>query len=344
MKEIVTGIRALEKIKKNKQTYIIVNEELQNKEIVLLKSKKESIEVEITGCSKFDSLEDCLRIIPFELFGVNKKEALEKKNLGKINAYRIKYDNDTIEEIDKKLEELLKMDTMKKNNIGHSSTNVYEVDLKDGKKAILKVQSLSTRNDLKEEYERIKWLQGKCNVPKIYFYQEIGKKKYLLMEKKEGLAAYKTNEYAEKIGQNLRIIHGIDITNCHFQQNTVENLLKIALKNIDSILPQVQETYPNMTKEDVIEFLKNEQPKDKVLVHGDYSLPNILIDENENINLIDLGDVSISTKYFDFFYLKKSMVRNKKMDQWKKLLKGYGIDELDETAMKWIEIVDKALF
>ena len=64
----------------------------------------------------------------------------------------------------------------------------------------------------------------------------------------------------------------------------------------------------------------------------------------ENINLIDLGDVSISTKYFDFFYLKKSMVRNKKMDQWKKLLKGYGIDELDETAMKWIEIVDKALF
>ena len=138
--------------------------------------------------------------------------------------------------------------------------------------------------------------------------------------------------------------HNIDIKNCRFKQNSINILYKKAIDNIDLILPEIQEEYPDMSKEDILLFLKENKPQDKVLVHGDYSLPNILIDENGKVGLIDLGDVSISSKYFDFFYLKKSLIRNKKIEELDLILKSYGIDKLDENYMKWIAIVDKALF
>ena len=343
MKEINILKKELESIKNNKQTEIILKEELNNKDKVILKYKDKKLEVEITGTAKYSSIEECLKIIPIELFGDTTKEKLLSKYKNNISVYRIKYDSEEIEEIDnQELLDLIKVDTLKKNNIGHSSINVYEVECKNNKQAILKIQSLFSRNDLYEEYLRIEWLQNKLNVPKIYYYKELNNKKYLLMEKKTGIPAYKTNSFYD-IGKTLKQIHSLPINNCPFKQNSIDNLLENALKNIDTIYPQVKELYPNMSKNDVIEFLNNKKPTDQVLVHGDYSLPNILLDEDNNISLIDLGDVSISSIYFDLFYLRKSMIRNKKMEYFDELLAGYGIKELNEDYMKWIEIIDKAL-
>ena len=347
MKKIKITKIEFNKIKNHKQTQIILKEILETKEEVLLCNKNDSIQVEVTSTAKFNNLKDCFKVIPIDLFGVKKISSLPKKysNYKTINAYRVKYDNEEIEKINnKELLSLIKEDTLKKNNIGHSGTSIYEVECKNNDKAVLKIQELSIRSNLKDEYERIKWLQGKVNVPKIYYYKEKGNKKYLLMEKKEGLPVYKCDNFAYAIGKLLKQIHSIDISNCKFTQNSVDNLLKNALDHMDEIYPQVKEAYPNMSKKDVIEFLKNKKPKDKVLVHGDYSLPNILMNDKGEISLIDLGDVSISSKYYDLFYLRKSMNRNKKMDYWEDLLKGYGINKLDEESLKWIEIIDKALF
>lgn len=347
MKKIKITKIEFNKIKNHKQTQIILKEILETKEKVLLYNKDNSIEVEITSVAKFNNLKDCFKVIPIDLFGIKKESSLLNKynKYNSINAYRIKYDDEVIEKItDKDLLNIIKEDTLKKNNIGHSSVNIYEVECKNGDKAILKIQELSTRNNLVDEYKRIKWLQGKFNVPKVYYYKEKGNKKYLLMEKKEGTPVYKCNDFAYKMGKLLKEIHNTDILKCKFNQNSVEKLLNNAMDNIDEIYPQVKEIYNDMSKKDVINFLKNKMPKDKVLVHGDYSLPNILMDDKGILSVIDLGDVSISSKYFDLFYLLKSMKRNNKMDYWDDFLKGYGLEVLDEDSLKWIEIVDKALY
>lgn len=344
MKKIVINNDIVTGIKLGRIVQIILKEDIAKRQILYLNN---DIEVEVTGKSVYKNIEDCIKVIPIDLFGINSLEDAKKEygNYEKIYAYRVKYDSDAVEEIkDKELLKLIDTSTLVKNNIGHSNTNVYEVKLNDGHDAILKVQYLSNRNDLYDEYVRIKWLQNKCKVPKLYYYNEIDGTKYLLMQKLLGIPAYKTDDYAFKIGKFLRNIHDIDISDCTFNQNSVEVLLNKVLENIDIVTEQVQETYPNMDRESIIFFIKNNVPSDKVLVHGDYSLPNILIDENGEIGTIDLGDLSISTKYFDFYYLKKSMIRNKKINQFEELLNGYGIDKLDEDALKWVEIVDKVLY
>ena len=344
MKKVYIDNRIVEKIKEKKITQIILNEKLNNRDLICL---NDDIDVEITSTSIYKNIEECFKIIPMDLFGISSIEQAKQdySNYEKIYAYRVKYDSEDIEEIlDKKLLDLIDAASLSKNNIGHSNTNVYEVKLKNNTNAILKVQKLSNRNDLYDEYERIKWLQGKCNVPKIYYYNELDGIKYLLMQKINGVPSYKLDNCFFKVGEYLKNIHSIDIKDCYFNQNSVEVLLKKVLNNIDTIIEQVQEIYSNMNKEELISFIKNNVPNDRVLVHGDYSLPNILITENGEIGVIDLGDLSISTKYFDFYYLRKSMIRNKKKDYFEELLKGYGIEELDENYMKWVEIVDMVLF
>lgn len=335
------------KIKDGKQTQIIIEDDsIENKNNITLKCGEEKLDAEITAKAKYDSLDDCFKIIPIDLFGFTQiTEANEfYKNKKTIIVYRLKIENNNIPDImDKKLLSLINMESIKKNNVGHSSVDVYEVKTSKGNNAILKIQRLSTRNDLSEEFKRIDWLQNKFRVPKIYYYNEQNDKKYLLMEKIEGVAAHKYDNFAYLIGKKLKEFHCIDINDCVFKQNNVENLMKNALDNIDVIYSQIKDE-SNMTKEQLIEFIKNNVPADKVLVHGDYSLPNILINEKGEVGVIDLGDVSISSKYFDFYYLIKSLKRNKKEEKLDELLKGYGIDKLDDNYMKWIEIVDKALY
>ena len=347
MKIIQVPNKIYEDIKSQMQTQIILEEDINVKDIIVLQNGEQKINAEITAKAKYNSIEDCFKLIPIDLFGVRTIDEAKQiyGNIKKINVYRLKVDTDEIETIyDDKLLSLIDRKSLKKNNVGHSSTNVYEVNLTNGKEAILKVQHLTNRNDLYEEYKRIIWLQGKCNVPEVYYYAENGKDKFMLMEKKEGISAHKYEGFAKLIGKELKKIHSINIENCNFSQNNVETLLKNAINNIDVIYHQINEIYPEMSKSEVIDFLKNNVPTDKVLVHGDYSLPNILINKNGEIGLIDLGDVSISSMYFDFFYLRKSMIRNKKIEQFEELLHAYGIKELDEKYMKWIEFVDKALF
>lgn len=342
--------REFNNIKNGNQVYLITNDNsYENKDFVLLECNDEVIEVEITIKYKYNSLVDCFKLIPFDLFGdFNCEEEAKEyyKSIDDIIVYRIKVDNNrNLEDgLDDEILNLIDLSTINKNNVGHSASEVYALKLKDGTNAILKVQYLSSRNDLKGEYERNKWLENKLNVPKVFYFKELNKIQYCLREMKDGISAHKVPKFAPLVGENLKQIHSIDISDCPFDNNDTDKLLQMALDKIDIILPTILELYPAMDKESVINFLKINKPTDRVLVHGDYSLPNILINEDREVSLIDLGDVSISTKYFDLYYLKKSFVRNKKLEYFNEFLENYGLSNIDENSMKWMDIIDKVLF
>lgn len=346
MREVKINNNIIDKIKLGKATHIILDDEIDNYQELVLKSDNDMVKVLITGKSKYRSFEDCFKIIPIDLFGMSSIDEARDIyfNNDLLRVYRVKCDIDKNDKIiNKNILELIDISSLKRNNIGYSSVCVYEVTLKNGLPGILKVQYLSCRNNLNDEYNRINWLQKKFMVPKVYGYFEDENGKYLLMERLKGIPAYETDKYSFEIGKALKQFHDIKIDDCKFMQNSIDCLLENAIKNIDIILTEINNLYPDMNREDVIDFLVNNKPNDKVLVHGDFSLPNILIDEDGSIGLIDLGDVSVSSKYFDFFYLRKSLIRNNKMDNFSKILEGYGINELDNKYLKWMEIVDTVL-
>ena len=89
--------REFNNIKEGKQVYIVSDDNsYDNKDIVLLESNDDALEVEITIKYKYNSLEDCFNLLPFDLFGFDSlEEALDYyKDISDIIVYRIKVDND----------------------------------------------------------------------------------------------------------------------------------------------------------------------------------------------------------------------------------------------------------
>ena len=325
----------------------------EDSEIILLvdEDTQEAIEVKVTAVAKFNSIMAAFRIIPYNLFGdfQNEDEALEyfEKifSTREVDAYRLKMNiENPIAIEDPQLLRLIDIESLKEITQGHSVCNVFEVKLLVGTKAILKIQALPSIDSLKDEHEKLRWLHGKISCPKvIYFniYQDI---QYMIQEKLEGAPLYMFDGFGHSLGKKLKQFHELKQYACEFNRDNTEYILEKIIANIDAVIPQVLLKYPEETKDSIIKFLINKKPENDALIHGDFSLPNILLTESGQYNFIDLGSASISTKYYDFYHLVQSLKRNNKMHELVSILQGYGLKSLDDEIMKWMEMADMVVY
>lgn len=162
------------------------------------------------------------------------------------------------------------------------------------------------------------------------------------MEYKKGSPSFKFDDIGHQLGKALNQMHQVNIEDCPFDKYSPEQLLSNFLIKFESIYPEIQDNYKDETKESIIKFMKENIPNDKVLTHGDYSMPNILIN-NDEISFIDLGELGISTKYLDIYYFMKSLKINKKEEIFEEFLKGYGIDKINNNYIKWMDLINMSL-
>lgn len=333
-------------IKNGMENLIITKEDKLEKEATIKLvdyNTGEEIEAQITFKQKFRTIKEAIENIAITSIK-NASEYLDF--IGEVTVYRIKTDIEVdIKELikDSEIYNIIDKNELKELKLGRSDTKVFKTKLKSNyQEVILKIQYTENKNNLKEEYERLKWIEGKLNTPKAYYYNEKDNIKYLIMEYKKGAPSFKFDDIGYQLGKALKQIHQVNIENCPFNKYSPEQLLSNFLDKLDSIYPEIQDNYKDETKETVIEFMKENIPIDKVLTHGDYSMPNILINDGE-ISFIDLGELGISTKYLDIYYLMKSLKINKKEEIFEEFLKGYGIDKINNNYIKWMDLINMSL-
>ena len=333
-------------IKNGMENLIITKEDKLEKESTIKlvdDNTGEEIEAQITFKQKFRTIKEAIENISITSIK-NESEYLDF--IGEVTVCRIKTDIEVdIKELikDSEIYNIIDKNELKELKLGRSDTKVFKTKLKSNyQEVILKIQYTENKNNLKEEYERLKWIEGKLNTPKAYYYNETDNIKYLIMEYKKGAPSFKFDDIGYQLGKALKQIHQVNIENCPFNKYSPEQLLSNFLAKLDSIYPEIQDNYKDETKEKVIEFMKENIPTDKVLTHGDYSMPNILINNGE-ISFIDLGELGISTKYLDIYYLMKSLKINKKEEIFEEFLKGYGIDKINNNYIKWMDLINMSL-
>ena len=333
-------------IKKGIENLIITKEDKLEKEAIIKlvdDTTGEEIEAQIIFTQKFRTIKEAIENIAITSIK-NASEYLDF--IGEVTVYRIKTDIEAdIKKIikDNEIYNIIDKNELKELKLGRSDTKVFKTKLKSNhQEVILKIQYKENKNNLKEEYERLKWIEGKLNTPKAYYYNEKDNIKYLIMEYKKGAPSFKFDDIGYQLGKALKQIHQVNIEKCPFNKYSPEQLISNFLAKLDSIYPEIQDNYKDETKETVIEFMKENIPTDKVLTHGDYSMPNILIN-NDEISFIDLGELGISTKYLDIYYLMKSLKINKKEKIFEEFLKGYGIDKINNNYIKWMDLINMSL-
>ena len=145
----------------------------------------------------------------------------------------------------------------------------------------------------------------------------------------------------DTLAERLRALHELDCSDCPVKDRVGE-YIALAKRNYaygtydQSHFPDSfgyssgEEAYRALTDGEAL--LKNE-----VLIHGDYCLPNIMLDGWRFSGFIDLGNAGIGDRHIDIFWGRWTLWFNLKTDEYsERFLDAYGRDKIDCEALKTV--------
>lgn len=208
--------------------------------------------------------------------------------------------------------------SISENDIGHSDSRVFFIEYKGKKTYVLKCNPLVSNRNLESEKANLEWLENKLKIPKVEEYKVDQNWEWLLTEFVDGQPSFEYGkgreaEVGKILGETLAEIHSIPFKDYPKQSNHTLLMMNELNKGNDN------------------------REIDPVFSHGDYCLPNILIQSGVYSGLIDLGDAGIYDRYHDVFWCIWSLKYNHLTKGIKPFLSAYGIKELDEDRFLWME-------
>lgn len=143
----------------------------------------------------------------------------------------------------------------------------------------------------------------------------------------------------DAVAYELRKLHETDFTGCPITDRTAEYLAD-AEKNYrkgmydSSIFPKDTNCPTAAEAFDILTEGKDALKSD-VLLHGDYCLPNIILNDGRLSGFIDVGCGGIGDRHIDIFWGLWSLWYNLKTDKYcGRFLDAYGRDNADREVLK----------
>ncbi|MCY4529078.1 MAG: aminoglycoside 3'-phosphotransferase [Chloroflexi bacterium] len=235
--------------------------------------------------------------------------------------------------------------------IGESAADIFRLDGTRQSPLYLKVSPLRPRRDLLREKERLEWLHGRLPVPEVFAYETDGREEYMVLSALPGRDAASLcgvrsdDELVMLLAQGLRLIHSVPIEQCPFDMS-LDQTINQAKRNGRRGL--VEDTnfdceHRRYSAAEVLEELLSTRPADEDLVftHGDYCLPNVLIDGEEVTGFVDWGSAGIADRYKDIALVVESLQRNTGRDLQATFCKEYGLTRPSAEKIKYYSLLDE---
>ncbi len=147
------------------------------------------------------------------------------------------------------------------------------------------------------------------------------------------------------LGETLRALHESDFKGCPVPNRTAE-YLATAERNYHS---SMYDTSLSPGKEccgatQAWEYIKAHRHllKADTLLHGDYCLPNIMLDNWRPSGFIDLDGAGVGDRHIDLFWGAWTLHFNLHTDRWRdRFFDAYGRDKVDPDRLWLIEIIER---
>lgn len=228
------------------------------------------------------------------------------------------------------------------NTTGCSGSQVFRV-----RHGYLKIVAREATVSLRAEKDRLVWLQGRLPVPEVYYYGADEQNEYLYMSEIVGTMACDQvfhddmPELIDLLAEALHMVHAVDIAECPFDQRLPYRLALAQQGVVDGRIDENEFAARNggMTPVALYERLVSTRPteEDLVFTHGDFCLPNILIDRERHCisGFIDLEYAGVADRYRDLERACWSLGYNFERKWIPDLLKAYGIEEVEQEKMEY---------
>lgn len=201
-------------------------------------------------------------------------------------------------------------------NIGMSQSSVYLFD-----DMVLKIENHTEQNDI--TIDMINWMSDKLPVPKVICYEIENGKSYTLMSRIKGRMTCdkqlmeQADTTVSLLADGLKMLWSADISDCP-RKLTVKDDLKTAqyylqndMVDIDAVDFELLNNNGFDSLPQLFDWLCSNIPQSEyVLSHGDYCMPNVLVEENKISGFIDLGECAVSDKWKDISMCYISLKNN----------------------------------
>jgi aminoglycoside phosphotransferase len=236
---------------------------------------------------------------------------------------------------------------LEENRIGCSGVRIFRAD----GLGYLKVAALP--HDLRPEHDRLVWLAGRLPVPQVLYFGADDAQQFLLISEIAGLSShdehfrFRPRRIVTLLAEALKMIHAVDITGCPFDQR-IDVLLATAHRRL--VNHQVDENDFDAPRQgrrasDLYAGLLATRPTDSppVFVHGDYCLPNVLVDPDRLTltGFIDWGSAGVSDRYFDLALAARSITYNLGAEWVAPFFATYGLTEIDHARIAFFQTLDE---
>lgn len=180
----------------------------------------------------------------------------------------------------------------------------------EGQVRYLKVGRRDLSITISEECFRMRWAPSHLPVPEVIDCGSNGEVEWLLTAELMGTVAT-SDEFKSDVGglvaalgRGLRLFHSAPVEQCPFDFR-IERALEIVGERVASGRVDPREDFhsehAHFTLEEAFAELQRLAPdsEDLVVCHGDYCLPNVLMEAGQVVGFLDLTELGVADRWWD---------------------------------------------
>ncbi len=174
---------------------------------------------------------------------------------------------------------------------------------------------------LQDEALRMRWAGEYLPVPQVLDSGYDGRVRWLLTKGLPGLDA--TDPFWKKdperlvsaLAGGLKTFHKAPVKECPFDftlDRAIALVRKRAEKGLINRETDLHEEFSHLTVHEAVSLLERTRPSSEILTvcHGDYCLPNILLENWKPTGFIDLGELGVADRWWDIAVASWSVTWN----------------------------------
>ncbi|MDQ3802202.1 MAG: aminoglycoside 3'-phosphotransferase [Acidobacteriota bacterium] len=238
-------------------------------------------------------------------------------------------------------------------HVGQSIARIFRLDAENKDSLYLKIAARrNPAHSLWREKTKLDWLRNWLPVPKVLSFASDEEIDYLLLSAIGGVDAsddsLKTDVprvIAELVG-GLKMIHALPVENCPFDER-IERKIRLAEKMTkDNLVDEddFDEQRRGRSAESLFRELIENKPtagEDLVFTHGDYCVPNVILENGKLAGFVDWGNAGVADRYQDIALLTRSVIYNFGKEYEKSVFEAYGIRQPDWKKIHFYRLLDE---
>ncbi len=214
----------------------------------------------------------------------------------------------------------------------------------------LKTQAVTDAGSLRDEADRLHWLNGRVPVPNVVAFAQQDDCEYLLLTGLPGVNGVDASlerpaDVVAGLADALKSLHQLPAAGCPFEQ-TVSVQVERARQRVCANLvdeDDFDEERLGRAARDVLVELEAWRPDDetRALTHGDPCLPNVLFSEGSFTGFVDCGRFGVADPYQDLALAARSIGSNLGPDWVYVFFDRYGLAAPDRRKLSFYRLLDE---